>query len=205
VQGELCEQEPLLAACVVLCVAFLAPICDLALPCSALLGKCVLMFRFACLQLYAFLVRRTDSKFNKVVLKRLRMSKTNRPPMGLARVARYMAGKEGKTAVIVGSVTDDIRLEGHKFPALKIVALRVTESARARITAAGGEIMTFDQLAMQSPTGSNTVLLRGRRTARVANRYFGTISQDNARPRVRSKGRKFEKARGRRRSRGFKI
>lgn len=156
-------------------------------------------------KLYSFLVRRTDAKFNKVVLKRLRMSKTNRPPLGLARVARYMAGKEDQYAVIVGAVTDDARLDGRKMPALKIVALRVTESARARIIAAGGEILTFDQLAMQAPTGSNTVLLRGRRTARVANRYFGTISQDNARPRVRSKGRKFEKARGRRASRGFKI
>lgn len=156
-------------------------------------------------KLYSFLVRRTNANFNKVVLKRLRMSKNNRPPMGLARVARYMAGQQGKLAVIVGSVTDDVRLEGQKFPALRIVALRVTESARARITAAGGEVLTFDQLAMECPTGSNTVLLRGRRTARVANRYFGTITENRARPRVRSKGRKFEKARGRRASRGFKL
>lgn len=156
-------------------------------------------------KLYEFLVRRTDSKFNKVVLKRLRMSKVNRPPLGLARVARYMKGQEAKLAVIVGTVTDDVRLEGHKFPALRIVALRVSEAARARITAAGGEVLTFDQLALQCPTGSNTVLLRGRKNARVATRYFGTISENDARPYVRAKGRKFEKARGRRRSRGFKL
>ncbi|KAG0042356.1 60S ribosomal protein L18, partial [Linnemannia elongata] len=59
--------------------------------------------------LYRFLARRTDSSFNKVVLKRLFMSRVNRPPMSVSRVARNMAGKDGKTAVIVGTVTDDNR------------------------------------------------------------------------------------------------
>lgn len=45
------------------------------------------------LQLYRFLVRRTDSDFNKVVLKRLFMSKTNRPPLSLSKLAKFMAGK----------------------------------------------------------------------------------------------------------------
>lgn len=152
-------------------------------------------------------MRRTGASFNKVVLKRLCMSKANRHPIGVARLQRYMAGKEDKLAVFVGTVTDDVRLEGRKLAALKIVALKVTEGARARILAAGGEIYTFDQLAMMRPTGANTVLLRGRRNARVATRYFGTPGSSGAtvRPRVRSKGRKFEKARGRRASRGFKI
>ena len=44
-------------------------------------------------QLYGFLVRRTDSNFNKVVLKRLFMSKTNRPPLSLSRLQKYMEGK----------------------------------------------------------------------------------------------------------------
>ena len=37
-------------------------------------------------KLYKFLVRRTDAKFNKVVLKRLFMSKTNKPPLSLSKV-----------------------------------------------------------------------------------------------------------------------
>ena len=41
-------------------------------------------------KLYRFLSRRTDSKFNAIVLKRMFMSGNNRPPIGLARVARYM-------------------------------------------------------------------------------------------------------------------
>jgi len=39
--------------------------------------------------------------------------------------------------------------------------LRVTEGARARILKAGGEIITFDQLALRSPKGQNTILLQG--------------------------------------------
>jgi large subunit ribosomal protein L18e len=158
-------------------------------------------------KLYSFLARRTDSGFNGVVLKRLISSRINRVPMGLARVARYMAGKEGKIAVVVASITDDVRLDGHAFPALKIAALRFTEAARARITKAGGECLTFDQLAQLRPRGEDTVLLRGRKNARVATRYFGTpgASGSTTRPRVESKGRKFEKARGRRKSRGFKV
>lgn len=45
------------------------------------------------MQLYSFLVRRTDSKFNKVVLKRLYMSKTNQPPISMSRLAKFMANK----------------------------------------------------------------------------------------------------------------
>jgi large subunit ribosomal protein L18e len=45
------------------------------------------------MQLYSFLVRRTDSNFNKVVLKRLYMSKTNRPPLSLSKLAKFMEGK----------------------------------------------------------------------------------------------------------------
>ena len=37
-------------------------------------------------QLYRFLARRTDAPFNKVVLKRLYMSRTNRPPLSIARL-----------------------------------------------------------------------------------------------------------------------
>lgn len=45
------------------------------------------------MQLYSFLVRRTESKFNKVVLKRLFMSRTNRPPLSLSKLAKFMKGK----------------------------------------------------------------------------------------------------------------
>lgn len=38
---------------------------------------------------------------------------------------------------------------------------------------AGGEILTFDQLALLAPTGSNTVLLRGPKNSREAVKHFG--------------------------------
>lgn len=160
--------------------------------------------------MYRFLARRTDAKFNEIVLRRLYQSNTNQAPMSIARVARYMKGHEGKLAVVVGTITDDIRLLS--VPKLSIVALHFTETARARIIKAGGECLSFDQLALRAPKGSNTVLLRGVRTAREVYKHFGHKStlesvhtHDHVKPYVRSTGRKFERARGRRKSRGFKV
>ena len=103
---------------------------------------------------------------------------------------KHMQGKEDKIAVIVGTVTDDIRVI--EVPALKVCALRFTETARARILKAGGECITLDQLALRAPTGANT---------------FGTPGTPGSktRPYVRSTGRKFERARGRRASMGYKV
>jgi hypothetical protein len=47
--------------------------------------------------------------------------------------------------VIVGTVTDGKRII--EVPAIKVCALRFTETARVRIINAGGECLTFDQLA----------------------------------------------------------
>lgn len=138
------------------------------------------------------------------------MSKINNPPISISRMVRYVKDKTDKTVVIVGTVTDDARLL--ELPSLTVAALRFTDSARARIVKAGGECLTLDQLALRSPKGSNTVLLRGRKTARESVRFFGhrtspsnPHTHDGVKPRVRSSGRKFERARGRRRSNGFKV
>merc|ERR1719301_130986 len=117
-----------------------------------------------------------------------------------------MEGKDGKIAVIVGSITDDRRLT--EVPKLTVCATKYTETARARIVKAGGECLTFDSLAMRSPLGNGTVLLRGPVKSREAKRHFGKapgVPNSTTAPHVRSKGRKFEKARGRRKSRGFKV
>jgi len=109
----------------------------------------------------------------------------------------------GKTIVVVGTVTDDNRLL--TVPKISIAALRFTATARARIEKAGGECLTLDQLALRAPTGSNTLLLRGPKNAREAVKHFGFGPHTGKKPYVESKGRKFERARGRRRSRGFKV
>lgn len=44
----------------------------------------------------------------------------------------------------------------------QICALRFTDGARRRILKAGGQVMTFDQLALASPKGRGTVLLSGK-------------------------------------------
>lgn len=65
------------------------------------------------------------------------MSKTSRPPLLLSRLHRYMKGKEDKFVVIVGTVTNNVRL--YKFLADKVVAICFTKTARAGILKAGGE------------------------------------------------------------------
>jgi len=108
------------------------------------------------------------------------MSRINRPPLSLARIIRQMkpADRANKVVVVVGTITDDVRI--YQVPKLtvsikwkrvflskivlcvkQVCALRVTEGARARILKAGGEIITFDQLALRSPKGQNTILLQG--------------------------------------------
>lgn len=113
--------------------------------------------------------------------------------------------RKDKIAVVVGTVLDDKRV--FEVPKMKVCALRFAEGARERILKAGGEIITFDQLAVRSPRGNNTVLIQGSRNARVACKHFGLAPgqpHSHTRPYVRSKGRKFERARGRRSSRGYK-
>ena len=115
------------------------------------------------------------------------------------------AGREGKIAVVVGTITDDPRI--FEIPKLNVCALHVTDRARARILKNGGQILTFDQLALKSPKGQNSVLLQGPRKARKAYRHFGTapgVPHSHTKPYCQSKGRKFERARGRRKSRGYK-
>ena len=155
-------------------------------------------------KLYRFLSRRTDSQFNAVVLKRLFQSKVNRPAISLTRIVRYAKGKEDKTVVVVGTITDDARIT--ELPALTIAALRVTATARARIVKAGGSVLTLDQLALRAPTGSNTLLLRGPKNRREAVKHFGAagVPHSTTKPYIESKGRKFERSRGRRNSKGFR-
>ena len=99
------------------------------------------------------------------------MSRINRPPVSLSRIAGNIQDNEKRTVVIIGTVTDDNRLL--KVPTVNVAALRFTATARARIEAAGGKVLTLDQLALQAPTGSNTLLLRGPKNAREAVKHFG--------------------------------
>ncbi|CAG8508378.1 6126_t:CDS:2 [Paraglomus brasilianum] len=113
-------------------------------------------------KLYRFLARRTDSRFNRAVLKRLMMSRVNRATLSLSRIHRFMRDrKDSQTCVFVGTVVDDDRLLDFDLK-ITVCALRFTKTVKARILKAGGEVITFDELAKRAPTGSKTVLLRGK-------------------------------------------
>eukprot|EP00178_Gracilaria_changii_P019161 TRINITY_DN55710_c0_g1_i1.p1 TRINITY_DN55710_c0_g1~~TRINITY_DN55710_c0_g1_i1.p1 ORF type:complete len:187 (-),score=30.90 TRINITY_DN55710_c0_g1_i1:17-577(-) len=156
-------------------------------------------------KLYAFLARRTDSKFNKTVYKRLCMTRRNRATVSTSKLTKFMQSKTDEhIAVVVAKIVNDSR---NNCKGMTVCALGFSDTARARIEAAGGKCLTFDQLAVERPTGSNCILLRGRPTAREANKHFGPapgVPNSSTKPYVLSKGRKFEKARGRRASRGYK-
>ena len=157
--------------------------------------------------LYNFISRRSGNDFNKKIAHRLCLSNTNRRPLSVSRLAVALNGKDAETiAVVVGKITNDERLL--EVPKMKVAALGFTETARARIVAAGGECLTLDQLALQRPTGENCLLLEGDRKRREAVKHFGMAPGDDnskARPKVRAYGRKFEKARGRRKSRLYHV
>jgi large subunit ribosomal protein L18e len=165
-------------------------------------------------KLYKFLARRTNSKFNKTVLKRLLNSRVNRAPVSLSRLVKYSKkqyiqdmenNKQEVVFAVVGTVTEDTRILD--LPALRVCALKFTEKARERILAAKGRCITFDQLAVNRPQGESVILMRGTRD-REAKKHFGPapgVPGSHAKPYVRSKGRKFEQARGKRRSRGFRV
>ncbi len=57
--------------------------------------------------------------------------------------------------MVVGTVTDDQRLL--EVPKLTVAALKVTETARARIVKAGGKVLTLDQLVLTAPTGKGYI------------------------------------------------
>merc|ERR1711881_87436 len=95
------------------------------------------------IKLYGFLARRTDSKFNEIVHKRLNQSNTNRYPISISRLVKLANSedKRNKTLVIVGNVLNDERLI--TLPKLKVCALKFSTGARERIVAAGGQCLTF--------------------------------------------------------------
>lgn len=88
------------------------------------------------IKLYSFLNRRTESKFNTVIHKRLNQSRLNRYPISISRIARTLSKdnapvstEQGKTkfnsriVAVVGTVTNDTRFltvpQGLKICALK--------------------------------------------------------------------------------------
>ena len=87
--------------------------------------------------------------------------------------------EDNQTCVFVGTVVDDDRLLDFNLK-ITVCALRFTKTVKARILKAGGEAITFDELAKRAPTGSKTVLLRGKRNGRKAVKHFGNGPKSHA-------------------------
>uniref|UniRef100_A0A2K6LJG1 Large ribosomal subunit protein uL15/eL18 domain-containing protein n=1 Tax=Rhinopithecus bieti TaxID=61621 RepID=A0A2K6LJG1_RHIBE len=129
-------------------------------------------------KLYRFLAKQTNSIFNQVMILKMKLP-----------------GRENKMAVVVGAIMDDARVQ--EVLKLKVCALRLTR----------GKIITFDQLALDSPKGSGTIVLSGSLKSQEVYRHFGKApgtAHSHPKPYVRSKGRKFERTRGQLASRDHK-
>ena len=79
------------------------------------------------LSLYKFLARRTPSKFNQAVYRRLNNSRVQRYPMSLSKLVKIANNEEkrSKVLVVVGNVLNDERLLN--IPKLTVCALRFSE------------------------------------------------------------------------------
>ena len=88
------------------------------------------------------------------------MSRNNQPPISLSKVIKYALKNKNKIIVIVGKILNDERILS--IPKITVCSLRISESVKSRILSAGGTIITFDQLAINFPTGKNLILLRGK-------------------------------------------
>ena len=77
--------------------------------------------------------------------------------MSLSKMVRHLGSKTDRTVVVVGTVTDDMRIL--ELPKVEVAALRFTEAARARIIKAGGSCLTIDELIMKAPKGTSHRLL----------------------------------------------
>lgn len=70
-------------------------------------------------QLYRFLARRTESRFNRVILKRLFMSKINRPPVSISRIVKET--KNGNPDVSIRTVTQQRKVSARRSLFLMLI------------------------------------------------------------------------------------
>lgn len=58
-------------------------------------------------QLYSFLARRTDSKFNAAIAKRMIQARRFKAVISLGKIKRHMERRENRICVVVGTVTSE--------------------------------------------------------------------------------------------------
>ncbi|GER44328.1 60S ribosomal protein L18 [Striga asiatica] len=111
--------------------------------------------------------------------------------------------KENQIVVLVGTVTDDIRVD--EVPAMKVTAVIFTKTARDRNEKAGGECLPLTCL-FSGLLFDRTWCYRGIRV--MPAKHFGPapgMPHNDPKPYAQTKGRKFDRARGRSNNRGIKV
>ncbi len=84
---------------------------------------------------------------------RLERPRRQRAEVNISRINRYT--KEGDTIIVPGSVIGAGKLE-HK---VTVAAWKFSEGARQKITEAGGEAITIEELLERNPKGSGVIIM----------------------------------------------
>ncbi|KAF7683507.1 60S ribosomal protein L18 [Astathelohania contejeani] len=122
-------------------------------------------------KLYHKIAKNTGNTDIIKITRRLNMSRNNRHPVSLSAIIKNLEGKDGKIPVVVAKVLDDERML--EIPAIQLVCLQCSNTARAKVLKFGGEVYTLDQLFKVSPRLDNLELIQGDRTRRKVYKYFG--------------------------------
>ena len=97
--------------------------------------------------------RDTGAAVWRDVAMRLSKSRKNWAQPNLSRVSRY--APEGATILVPGKLLGSGELSANHT----IAAYSVSTSARAKIEAAGGRILTYSELMNENPSGNGVIIL----------------------------------------------
>ena len=97
--------------------------------------------------------RDTGAALWRDVAKRLSKSRKNWAQPNLSRVTRY--APEGATILVPGKLLGSGEVTGNRT----IAAYSVSSSARAKIEAAGGRVLTYGELMNENPNGNGVIIL----------------------------------------------
>ena len=97
--------------------------------------------------------RDTGAALWRDVAKRLSKSRKNWAQPNLSRVTRY--APEGATILVPGKLLGSGEVTGNRT----IAAYSVSSSARAKIEAAGGRVLTYGELMNENPNGNVVIIL----------------------------------------------
>ncbi|KAH0570391.1 Ribosomal protein L18 [Spironucleus salmonicida] len=121
---------------------------------------------------YAQAAEKVENKDIALIAKRMCQSQTNQPSVSTSRLASISKNQQGKTLVLVSTVTNDPRVI--EIPKMTVCALKFTATAKAHIEKFGGKCITFDDLILENPKMENVFMVQGKRSHRATYKKFGS-------------------------------